>query len=277
MNRDIYSSRPITRSNLRMKIGKLVFISLRWWAWYFTKKNYASRDNKNYELPVVHVAHNTPTLRKLRGVDMQLQHNKITNLRLACAQINGVILKPGEIFSFWKLVGKPTARKGYLEGMVLVNGSIGSGIGGGLCQLSNLIYWMTLHTPLTITERWRHNYDVFPDANRELPFGSGATVSYNYIDLQIKNNTSEHFQLLVRLEDNVLYGEWRSLNILPYSYEVYESEPSIVHEWWGGYTRHNVLRRKVYNHSNDNVADQFITANHAIMMYEPLLPPVGSR
>ena len=49
--------------------------------------------------------------------------------------------------------------------------------GGGLCQLSNLIYWMTLHTPLTITERYRHSYDVFPDSNRTQPFGSGEPAS----------------------------------------------------------------------------------------------------
>ena len=45
--------------------------------------------------------------------------------------------------------------------MVLHYGSFQTGIGGGLCQLSNLIYWMTLHTPLTVTERYRHSFDVF--------------------------------------------------------------------------------------------------------------------
>ena len=50
-------------------------------------------------------------------------------------------------------------------------------LGGGLCQLSNLIYWMTLHTPLTITERYRHSYDVFPDSNRTQSFGSGEPAS----------------------------------------------------------------------------------------------------
>jgi vancomycin resistance protein VanW len=258
---------------MRMTIGKLAFTCLRWFSWHITDIKYASHYNHDDKLPVVYAEHNTPILRDLRGVNMQLQHNKITNLTLACAKINGVLLNPGETFSLWKLVGKPSQRRGYLQGMVLVNGSICSGIGGGLCQLSNLIYWMTLHTPLTITERWRHNYDVFPDSNREQPFGSGATVSYNYIDLQIKNNTPEHFQLLVWLDDTNLYGEWRSINSPQYSYEVYESEHSIVHEWWGGYTRHNVLRRKAHNLSYNEVADEFVIDNHAIMMYEPLLPP----
>lgn len=44
---------------------------------------------------------------------------------------------------------------------------------------------MALHTPLTVTERHRHGYDVFPDAERTIPFGSGATCFYNYGDLMI--------------------------------------------------------------------------------------------
>jgi len=265
--------RPISRSSLRMTIGKFVFTCLRWYSWHISDIKYASHYNIDNKLPVVHADHNTPILRDLHGVNTQLQHNKITNLKLACAKINGILLNPRETFSLWKLVGKPSKRKGYLEGMVLVNGSICSGIGGGLCQLSNLIYWMTLHTSLTITERWRHNYDVFPDSNREQPFGSGATVSYNYIDLQIKNNTPESFQLFVWVSDNQLFGEWRSLNTPRYRYEIYESEHSIVHEWWGGYTRHNILCRKVHSLSVNEVSDEFITDNRAIMMYEPLLPP----
>ena len=59
--------------------------------------------------------------------------------------------------------------------------------GGRPVQMTNLLYWMTLHTPLTVTERWRHGYDVFPDSNRTQPFGSGATCFYNYMDLMVRN------------------------------------------------------------------------------------------
>ena len=52
---------------------------------------------------------------------------------------------------------------------------------------------MTLHTPLQVTERYRHSYDVFPDADRKLPFGSGATCAYNYrIRKQDKIKESRH-------------------------------------------------------------------------------------
>jgi vancomycin resistance protein VanW len=266
------SAKPISRSRLRIAMGKWAFSFLRWCSWQIHTNKYASNRHSDEKLAFIYAAHNTPILRELKGIDMHLQYNKITNLTLACRKMNGIILKPGESFSFWKLVGKPSKRKGYLEGMVLVNGTVCSGTGGGLCQLSNLIYWMTIHTPLTITERWRHNYDVFPDSNRKQPFGSGATISYNYIDLQIKNNTPDPFQLLVWVEDTELYGEWRTINKPTLSYSVYESEHAIQPEWWGGYTRHNVLRRRVHNHLHNEDFDEYISDNHAIMMYEPLLP-----
>ena len=67
---------------------------------------------------------------------MVWQENKVTNLKLAVKRLDGLILYPGETFSYWKRIGKPTARKGYKEGMVLFLGQIGGDIGGGLCQLS---------------------------------------------------------------------------------------------------------------------------------------------
>lgn len=80
------------------------------------------------------------------------------------------MVQPGETLSYWKLIGRPTYRKGYLDGVLLKNGTVQYGCGGGLCQLSNLIFWMTLHTPLEVKERHRHGYDVFPDSNRDPAF-----------------------------------------------------------------------------------------------------------
>lgn len=78
---------------------------------------------------------------------------KRSALRSRLGLIYYSVLRPGEVFSYWKLIGKPARRKGYLDGMVLKSGAFHAGCGGGLCQLSNLIFWMTIHTPLTVTER----------------------------------------------------------------------------------------------------------------------------
>ena len=155
--------------------------------------------------------------------------------------------------------------------MVLFYGGFRPGTGGGLCQLSNLIYWMTLHTPLTVTERHRHSFDVFPDSNRTQPFGSGATCVYNYRDLQIYNGTSQVYQLRVHLIDDYLVGEWRTTEEPMYSYEIYEKDHKITHDPWCGYIRHNVICRKTLNSYGEVVRDEYITENHALMMYQPFL------
>ena len=266
----------MNRSKFRIFLGKLYFTWRRYLRWVFNKSiKYATTTNIKTNLPYIVARHSTPLYRNLRNVDMWLQENKVINLRLAAKKINGLILKPGETFSFWYLVGKPTKGKGFREGMVLTNGSFSPGVGGGLCQLSNLIYWIALHTSLTVTERWRHTHDVFPDVDRTQPFGSGATVVYNYIDLQIKNETPYNYQLLVWVEDLILQGEFRCEKECPFKFEVYQGDHLITHEWWGGYIRHNVIRRKVYDQGNNQIRDDLLTENHAIMMYEPLLSGIN--
>jgi len=203
---------------------------------------------------------------------MWLQDNKTNNLKIAAWTLHGLVIKPGETLSYWDRIGKPTASKGYVPGMILSQGKVTVGVGGGLCQLSNLIYWMTLHTPLTVTERHRHGYDVFPDSGRTQPFGSGATCYYNYIDLQIRNETNDTYQLILEITDSELIGCWRSSAAQRYRYEVYESRHWFTQELWGGYIRNNELWRKVCDEEGNEIRNDFVTANKAIMMYDPSLP-----
>jgi vancomycin resistance protein VanW len=263
-------TQPKKRSRIRIAVGKLYYTIKRYLDWYFGGVKYAKSRTAEL-LPYSCFKHQTPLIRKLKDVDMWLQQNKVTNLRLAINQMNGIVLEPGETFSFWRLVGKPTRRKGYKEGMVLFGGKLGAGIGGGLCQLTNLIYWMTLHTPLTVKERYRHSYDVFPDVNRTQPFGSGATCVYNYRDLQICNNTIQPYQLLLHIDGGYLKGEWRTNQRPMTRYQVYEKKHWITHEYWGGYIRHNVICRKLLSLDHELLDDQTICENHAIMMYSPYL------
>jgi len=264
------TSRPENRSRMRLFLGKAYFSLKRYMSWFLGGLKFARKSET--ELPFLCFSHETPLLRKLKDVDMYLQYNKITNLKIAIPRVNKVTLSPGEIFSYWKLIGMPTQRKGYLKGMVLENGTFTEGTGGGLCQLSNLIYWLTVHTPLTVIERHRHGYDVFPDSNRTQPFGSGATCFYNYGDLMIRNDTDQTFQLIIEITETHLKGAWISDKQPPYTYEVYEKEHIMQPEYWGGYTRHNLLYRKKYDTDGYVVDDEFVVENHAIMMYPPFLP-----
>ncbi|WP_456274952.1 VanW family protein [Bacillus sp. AK031] len=262
--------KPKKRSQFRILLGTVFYRTKRYLEWTASKETFAKKHSKDL-LPSTAFKHQSLLLRKLKDVDMWYQYNKITNLKIAVKELEGIIIQPGETFSYWKLLGNTTKGKGYVDAMILHYGSFKPGIGGGLCQLSNLIYWMALHTPLTVTERHRHSYDVFPDSNRTQPFGSGATCAYNYLDLQIKNNTDQPYQLHVYLDKTHLRGEWRTVHAPLQSYEVYEKDHLITFEHWGGYIRHNRLHRKVFNVQGNEIDDQYITENHALMMYEPLL------
>lgn len=263
-------TKPAIRSNLRMLIGKTYFILKRYFLWLTLYSTYA-RKKDDVTLPYIIFKHKSLLFKDLQNEKKYLQKNKVINLGIAIKKINHLLIKPGELFSFWYLVGKPSAVKGYKTGMILHNGKIQEEVGGGLCQLSNLIYWMTLHTELTVTERWRHNYDVFPDENRSVPFGSGATVAYNYVDLQIKNETNKAYQLSLQLNNQYLEGVWLSDMPAEYTYEVFEQDPRINTESWGGFTRHNKLFRQKKIQGKAIGEAEFICENNAFMMYNPLL------
>ncbi len=263
--------KPRHRSSLRRCLGREFYILKRRLRWFFHAAKYASRRDSSSKMPHVHISHRSFLLRPLKGVDMYLQHNKITNLRLAIGRIDGIVIGPGEKLSIWKLVGRPAKRKGYLEGLVLRNGEITSGTGGGLCQLGNLIYWMALHTDLEITERWRHSYDVFPDINRTIPFACGATLAYNYIDLELTNPTDRTYSISLWLDDEYLNGEIRCSRPAAHTFEVFETDHQIRHQWWGGYTRHNRIWKRKTTPDGKVESESLVAENHAIMTYNPLL------
>ena len=87
----------------------------------------------------------------------------------------------------------------------------------------------------------------------------------------IRNDTEHPYRLALQVGKRELEGAWYSDMSQPYTYQVYQSEHRMQGEYWGGYTRHNVIRRWVLDSSGKLVRDEFVTENHAIMMYNPLL------
>lgn len=261
--------KPIQRSRLRQFFGKEYYILKRRYDWIFGTKKWAKREtNNSIEYPVF--KHRSMILRPLKDVDMYLQENKRTNLRLAIAHLDGIVINPGETFSIWKNVGRPTKMKGYLEGLVLQQGNIAKDTGGGLCQLGNLLFWVFAHSPLTITERYRHGFDVFPDVNRKVPFGAGATLSYNHIDLQVKNDKEQSFCIKLWLDDTHLNGELFSTVNSESTFKVEERNHIMKQQIWGGYSRHNQIIQ-VESENEAVINEKLLVENHAIMMYNPFL------
>lgn len=125
--------------------------------------------------------------------------NKLHNLRLGSAAIDAMLIQPGQVFSFWRSIGAPIAERGFLESRNLVNGKLVAEAGGGLCQLSGILYLLALRTGLEVIERHYHSADIYTESERFCPLGADATVVYGYKDLRIKNNfdTPLAFQLTV--------------------------------------------------------------------------------
>ncbi len=144
--------------------------------WLLRKRDYAARRSPE-SLPHLVKRHESPLIRKLGTSDLRLQLGKVRNLRLAVPRVDGIIIPPGRRFSFWRAIGPASARRGYAEGMVLWKGEAKAGIGGGLCQLSNHLHWMALHSPLVVAERHHHGFDPFPDDRRVSRMAQGPRSS----------------------------------------------------------------------------------------------------
>lgn len=164
----------------------------------------------NDVLPVVVYKHKSLIRRRLGNVDMRLQENKAVNLALASPKINKILIRPQEVFSFWKLVGDTNRQQGYQEGLTISNGRTTQGVGGGMCQMTNCIHWLILHSSMEISEHHHHDgYDLFPDFNRQIPFGTGTSIVYNYLDYRFKNTTDHTYQIILYTNEEYLCGELR--------------------------------------------------------------------
>lgn len=259
------------KSVMRAVAGPAVRRLRREWQWRRCGDQFALDRAPAGRCPHPVSDHATPLFRTLSGLDDQLQRNKVVNLRLAVERLDGLVVEPGQRLSFWWHVRRPVARRGFLDGLVLDDGRLTARIGGGLCQLTNLIYWMTLHTPLSVVERWRHTYDVFPDSGRTQPFGTGATCAWPSLDLQVANRTTSAFRLTLQVTPTHLAGAWTADQPVLTRYEVYETDHVMVNDLPGVFTRRNVIRRRVLNASGEQVNDELVTANYALLRYQPFL------
>ncbi|RQO31881.1 vancomycin resistance protein [Taibaiella sp. KBW10] len=236
--------------------------------WYLGNKTF-TKAYQQEPLPFRVKKHQSTLLRKLGNSELQLQLNKVTNLRIALQHINGIVIKPGETFSFCKLVGRPTQKKGYLLGMELSFGKARPGIGGGICQISNMIHWLVIHSPLTVTQRAQHSFDPFPDEGRVLPFGSGAAIFYNYIDYQFTNNTNDTYQVDIWLTDKTIEGELRVSAEPRYKYHIFEEDHQFLKIGDQFFRKNEIWRKKVNRQTGNTVTAELLTKNFARLSYIP--------
>ena len=164
--------------------------------------DFKSRDNRRFVQKKNRAVSNWPCRIK---IDQQppegiFYHGKIANMRLATKSIAKVLVKPGELFSFWKLIGKATKNNGFQKGRNLIAGELKESYGGGICQLSGILYHTALLAGLPIVERYSHTRDIYKDHERYTPLGADATVVYGYKDLRFVNpfETAIYFDFEIR-------------------------------------------------------------------------------
>ena len=162
-----------------------------------------SLDEEKYifDLPVITVDPKITTLNILKELAISgelgtystslenKEENTIYNIKLSSEEINGILVKPQEIFSFNKYVGPAEKADGYKESTIIANGIFVNGYGGGICQVSSTLYNAVLLANLPIVERYNHS--VYGDATKYVPLGQDAAIFYGFKDLRFKNN-SDH-------------------------------------------------------------------------------------
>ena len=178
---------------------------------------------------------------------------RVNNINLATEKINGIILMPGETFSYNGTVGERTIGRGFQEAAAYSNGEVVQEVGGGICQVSSTLYCASLYSRMTIVDRTNHYFRV-----TYLPLGQDATVSWDEPDFKFRNDReypvkivawcdNDAMQLTVEIWGTDTDGIWVSL-----SYEQYAVHDS---EYTDVVVGSNVYLWITYHDANGNVIE----------------------
>jgi len=152
--------------------------------YYFKIKAYKTINKKKaYSKNYSPAKTNTGLLAKITLTSTSSSKNRNTNLKMASKLINGMVLKPGQTFNWFKVVGRTSAARGFKTATVFVNKKAVPGMGGGICQVSTTLYQAAKKAGLKIVERHTHSLPVTYTQK-----GKDATVAYGVKNLRIKNN-----------------------------------------------------------------------------------------
>ena len=208
------------------------------------KNRYAALKEDN-PLPYTLFETSCPLYNPDTGFDMVYQENKVFNLKLAAATLNRVVIRPNEVFSFWWLVRRADKDTPYKEGLTVIDGRLQTIRGGGMCQMSNLLFWMFLHAPLTVVERHGHDVKDFPEPKSDAPMGVDATVAEGWRDLLVKNETMATYQLCIEFDEAHITGRLLTDLSPRQQYEVVNGAPQYTRENHKVYEEVDVLQRSV--------------------------------
>jgi len=181
--------------------------------------------------------------------DHALNAGKIQNLRAAITGLDGIEVGAGDVLSFWRQVGKPLRRRGFVEGRELREGCMIASVGGGLCQLSNALYEAAVDAGLEVVERHAHTR-IVPGSRAEA--GRDATVFWNYLDFRVRSRRA--FRIDVALTVDAL-----ELTVRGFA----EASPTPLPDFAAGLAAHDCLscgQVSCHRHDPDTVAAATPTA-----------------
>ena len=178
--------------------------------------------------------------------------NRINNIKLAASKLDGLVLMPGEVFSYNETIGQRTKEAGFLEAGAYADGEVVQEIGGGICQVSSTLYCATLFANLETVARTNHYFRV-----DYLPIAYDATVSWPSPDFKFRNNreypiriiayTTNDTDLTVEIHGTNVDGSYVELTNA--TYVVFDSTYTTVQTGWGAQaTRH------VYDANGNEIA-----------------------
>lgn len=239
---------------------------------FFSKEKFA-KAKQSQKLTNLVYEYSSTMIKKGKGIDPKTQENKAINIKLASSKITGIIIKPGEIFSFWKTVGTVNRRKGYKEGRVIRQDKLVTGTGDGLCNLANTINNLILHSPLQIVEFHKHSDALASDIGHRVPMANGTSVSYNYIDYRFKNNTNQNIQIILWCDEEKLYGELRSEQEFSCSYDLIEENHHFEKEDDKYYRVSKIYRNTIEKATGEITNKELIWDNHSLVMFDYNLIP----
>ncbi len=127
------------------------------------------------------------------------QQNRRTNIAISASRLDGVILGPGEEFSFNTLIGEISPENGFLEDKLIFGGRTINGVGGGVCQVSTTVFRAALYGGYTIIERNSHGYRVGYYEQNNQPPGLDAAIWSPERDFRFQNDTEHHLLLEVSI------------------------------------------------------------------------------
>ncbi|HMM06706.1 MAG TPA: glycopeptide resistance accessory protein VanW [Clostridiales bacterium] len=233
--------------------------------------NFYAKEQGESLLPHLLFETGCPLYNRETGFDMIYQENKVFNLKLAAATLDRILIKPQETFSFWLLVRDADREIPYKDGLTVIDGELTTAPGGGMCQMSNLLFWAFLHTPLTIVERRGHAVKDFPEPPSDAPIGVDATVSEGWVDLKVKNETAATFQIDLNFDEEQIIARIYTDIDEGHTYEIVNGEPFYYTKNHKIYEEVDVRQRVMDREHGECVAFKRLYRNLCQIGYE--LPP----